>query len=148
MEEFNFELILDHAIEAHMIADELYRREIPVVFGPLMHGKSMFELENLSPDIPAQLHESGVKIALTSDHPSRPIQYLTYHAAIAVREGLPWWEALKAITINAAEIIGVDNRVGSIEVGKDADIVVFDEDPLEPLSKVKLVFINGKKCHY
>lgn len=144
-EEFKFDLILDHATESAILAEEIAKRNIPVVFGPIMHGKSISELEKLSPDTPAKLVEKGVKVAITSDHPTRPIEYLTYHAAIAAREGLNWWEALKTITINAAEILGVAHRVGSIEAGKDADIAIFSDDPLEPLSKVETVFINGIK---
>jgi len=147
MEEFGFDLIIDHGIEASLIVEELADRQIHVVVGPLMHGKSIYELDKLNPETPKILFENGVKFAITTDHPARPIEYLNYHAAIAARHGLDWIEALKAITIYPAEILGVSDRIGSLEEEKDADIVVFNNDPLEPLSRVEAVYVNGVKMY-
>jgi len=147
MEEFNFEMILDHGTEAHILVSELVDRNIPVILGPLMHGKSFSELEKLSPETPAILAKNGIKFAISTDHPARPIEYLNYHAALAARAGLDWLEALKAITIYPAEIMNVADRLGSLEIGKDADIVIFEDDPLEPLSRVEKVYINGEKVY-
>ena len=146
-EEFGFNLTLDHAVEASLLVDELVERKISVVLGPLMHGKSIYELEKLSPETPSILSKKEVKFAITTDHPSRPIQYLPYALLTFFTAGLEWLEALKAITIYPAEIMGVSNRVGSLEAGKDADLAIFTEDPLEPLSRVEAVFVNGAKLY-
>jgi imidazolonepropionase-like amidohydrolase len=123
------------------------KKDIPIVFGPIMHGKSIQELENLSPETPALLSKEGVKLAITSDHPARPIEYLNYHAALAARNGLDWYEALKSLTIYPAEILGISDKVGSLEKGKDADIIIFSDDPLEFRTKVEKAYINGEEIY-
>ena len=142
--EFGFDLVMDHGVEASIVVDELADLEVPVVVGPLMHGKSIYELDRLTLETPKILSEKGVKFSITTDHPARPIEYLNYHAALAAREGLEWIEALKAITIYPAEILGVADRIGSLEEGKDADIVIFDDDPLEYRSHVEAVYVDGE----
>ena len=142
-EEFAFDLILEHCTEGHKIADYIAERDIPVVFGPGLAAKSKRENRERSFKTPGILSKKGIKVALMTDSPVIPIKYLALMAAYSVREGMDKEEALKAITINAAEICGIDDRVGSIEKGKDADLVVVDGDPLELKSTIDKVFIDG-----
>ncbi len=143
-EEFDFDLVLEHAFEGHMITSEIASEGIPVVVGPILFSRRGVELKNLSPKTPALLSEAGVKVCLTTDHPTLPIQRLRILAGLAIREGMKEEDAIKSITINPAEVIGISDRVGSIEVGKDADLVIFEGDPFEPTTKVNSVFIDGK----
>ncbi len=142
--EFGFDFTVEHAREAHFIVDELLKNKVPVVFGPLMRARRSIVFKNLDPRAPAILAKAGIKVALMTDHPVIPIQYLSLMAAVAAGEGMPEEEALKAITINAAEIAGVADQVGSIEPGKDADIVIFSGHPLRIKSKVEKVLVNGQ----
>ena len=112
--------------------------------GPLLTERSKVELKNLSFKAPAILSKAGLKVAIMSDHPVIPIQYLPVCASLAVREGMDEMEALKAITINAAWVSGLDDRVGSLEEGKDADVVIFDGHPLDVRSRTRMGFIDGK----
>lgn len=141
--EFNIKITIEHATEGHLIKDILVEEKIPVIVGPLLTDRSKVELRNQSLKAPGILAKAGVKVAIMTDHPCIPIQYLPLCAAMAVKEGMPGEEALKAITINAAQITGIDSRVGSLEVGKDADIAIFDRHPLDLMSKVVLTIING-----
>jgi len=129
-EEFNLDLTLEHATEGYKIADILAAKEIPVTAGPILFSREKYELKEMTPKNPGLMAKAGVKVAIQTDEMSA-VKYLTINAALAVREGMPEGEALKAITINAAEIIGVADRVGSLEVGKDADLVVFSGHPLD-----------------
>jgi len=145
LEDFNVRrIVLDHATESYIVADMLKEKHIPVVLGPIVFSRRGVELKNLSSKIPVKLYEKGVLFSLTTDHPTIPIQYLTLLAGVAVGEGLPYMEALKAITINPAKILGLDNDIGSIEPGKEADLALFSDDPLDPTSKVSLTIINGE----
>ncbi|NPV92576.1 MAG: amidohydrolase [Firmicutes bacterium] len=144
-EEFGLDLVMIHGTEGHKIAGELAQRGIPVVVGPTLGTRAKVELKDKSFKTPSRLLESGVKVALMTDHPVIPIQYLCLCAALAVKEGMPEEEALKAITINAAEILGVDRRVGSLEPGKDADILVLSGSILEVATQVEKVFIGGEQ---
>jgi len=146
-EEFNVKLIIEHGTEGHLIADEIADRNIPVVAGPSFISRAKVELKQRTFETPGILSKKGVKVAIMTDHPVIPINYLSLCAALAVKAGMDYDEALKAITINAAEILGISNRVGSIEEGKDADLVIMDGDPLEVKTKVLEVFINGKTVH-
>lgn len=141
-EEFNLDLTLEHATEGHKIAALLAEKGIPVTVGPILFSRTKFELRSMTPKNPGILHKAGVKLAIQTDEASA-VKYLTINAALAVREGLPEEEALKAITINAAEIIGVDDRVGSLEAGKDADIVIFSGHPFDYRTLPELVMVNG-----
>jgi imidazolonepropionase-like amidohydrolase len=141
--EFDVNLTLDHCTEGYLIKDILTEAGLPVIVGPLLTDRSKIELRNQSLKTPAILSEQGIKLAIMTDHPCVPVQHLLLCAAIAAREGMDETEALKAITINAAEIIGISDRVGSIEKGKDADLVIFDGNPLELKSKVQRTIING-----
>lgn len=143
--EFNLDYVIIHCTEGHLIADELKRENTKVFSGPFLSDRSKPELVNLTPRTPGVLAKKGVKASIVTDHPVTPIQYLPVCASLAVREGMDAYEALKSITINAAEIAGIDNRVGSIEPMKDADILVFEHDALDFRSKPVEVFFEGKK---
>lgn len=143
--EFDVDLTLDHCTEGHLIADELAKEGRAAIVGPTFGSRSKFELQNKSFQTPKVLVEAGVKIAITTDAPVIPLQHLALCAGLAVNDGLDEMEALKAITINAAEISGIEDRVGSIEKGKDADIVIFDGNPLRDIdARPKYTIINGK----
>ena len=141
-EEFNLDLTLEHATEGHKIADLLAEKHIPVTVGPILFSRTKYELRNMTPKNPGILNKAGVKVAIQTDEASA-VKYLTINAGLAVREGMLEEEALKAITINAAEIIGVEDRVGSLEVGKDADIVIFSGHPFDYRTVPELVLVNG-----
>lgn len=142
--EFDVDIVIEHCTEGHLIADELAAFGVPVVVGPSLSSRSKVELMELGFGTPGVLANKGVKVALMTDHPVIPIQYLPVCAAIAVREGMREEDAIAAITINAAQIIGVADRVGSLAPGKDADIVVWDNHPFNIMSKPSHVFVNGE----
>ena len=144
-EEFELDYVLIHCTEGHLIAEELAEIGAPIVNGPLMCTRTKPELANSSDKTPGILSKAGLKVAICTDYNVQPIWMLPIAAGFAVREGMEYNEALKAITINAAEICGIADRVGSIAVGKDADLLVFSEDPLTLAAKPEMVFINGKK---
>ena len=141
--EFNLNITLDHCTEGHRIVDFLLEENAKVIVGPLLSDRSKVELRNMTFKAPGILSKAGIKVAMMTDHPVIPEQYLPVCAAIAVKEGMDEMEALKSITINAAEITGIADRVGSLEPGKDADVVVYDGHPLDIRSKTVWVFING-----
>lgn len=143
--EFDLDITLDHCTEGHLIADYLAEEGKGAIVGPTLSNRSKFELKNLTFDTPRILHEAGVKVAITTDAPVIPLQYLPICAGLAHKSGLDEMEALKAITINAAEIAGIAHRVGSIEVGKDADLVIFDSNPIKDIDcKTYVTIINGE----
>lgn len=141
--EFGLKITIEHCTEGHLIKDILVEEGVSAVIGPLLTDRSKVELKNQSLETPGILSKAGVKIAIMTDHPCVPVKYLSLCAAMAVREGMEDEEALKAITINAAQICGISDRVGSLEVGKDADIILFDGYPLELKSRVVMTIING-----
>lgn len=144
--EFDLDITLDHCTEGHLIADYLAKEGKPALVGPTLSDRSKFELKNLTFDTPRVLNEAGVKVAIITDSPVIPLQYLPVCAGLAVRAGLDEIEAFKAITINPAEILGIQDRVGSIEQGKDADIVIFEGNPIKDLGcKTYATFIEGKR---
>ncbi|NLO90037.1 MAG: amidohydrolase family protein [Clostridia bacterium] len=146
-EEFNVSIILDHCTEGHFVAEEIAKRNIPVVYGPMLLGKVKQELGELTEKTPAVLFKAGVKFALTTDHPEISVKHLMLCAALSTKEGLPKEEALKAVTFNAAEILGLSHRIGSLWPGKDADIVVWSRDPFDIMSRVEMVWINGRMVY-
>ena len=145
-EEFNLDFTIEHATEGYKIADVLARKNVPVIVGPVLMSRPKYEMRGLNPKNPGILAKAGVKVAIQTDEMSG-VQYLSINAALAVREGMPEEEALKAITIYPAEIIGVEERVGSLEAGKDADVVVFSGHPFDYRSVPELVIINGEVIH-
>ena len=143
--EFELDITLDHCTEGHLIAEDLVKENKPALVGPSLSEKSKYELKNLTFETPKILNEAGVEIAIITDSPVIPLQYLSLVAGLAVKSGLKEEEAWKAITINPAKISGIDQRVGSLKEGKDADIVIFEGNPLKNIdSKPKKVIINGK----
>ena len=142
--EFGLRVTLDHATEGHLIADTIASEGVPCIVGPSFGHRSKYELKHKSFKTPALLVKAGVKIAITTDSPVTPLQYLPLMAGLAVKEGLPAAEAMRAITINPAEILGIADRVGSLEPGKDADVAVVEGHPLEVMSTVRHVLINGE----
>jgi imidazolonepropionase-like amidohydrolase len=145
--EFGYDLVLDHGTEAYLIADKVAAAGVPVVIGPLLTARSKVELRNRSIASPGLLASAGVTIAITTDHPVVPIHFLVHSATFAVREGLDPAQALRAITINPARIMGIDGRLGSIEPGKDADLVIWSGDPLDVMSRAERAFIGGAQVY-
>jgi len=141
--EFDLNFTIEHCTEGYLIADLLKEKNVSAILGPIICDRAKIELRNLSISNPAILRENGVDFAIMTDHSCVPEQYLPLSAAIAVKGGLDRDYALRAITINAAKLIGADNQVGSLEVGKDADIVIFNGDPLDLMTEATRVFING-----
>lgn len=146
--EFNLRITLDHFTEGYLIInrikDDLKELDAGVIVGPLLSDRSKIELRNLSMTAPRTLYENGIKFAMMTDHPVIPEQYLSVCAALAVREGLPEKAALESITINAAEIVGIGDRVGSLEVGKDADIAVYYGHPFDFRARCVMTIVNGE----
>lgn len=142
--EFNVKMTLDHSTDARCIVDELAEENYPMIVGPSLGHRTKVELINKSFKTAAVLNKAGIKISITTDSPVIPLQHLPICAALAVKDGLDKWEALKAISINPAEILGLEDRVGSIKVGKDADIVIWSADPLQIDAKVEYTIIDGK----
>jgi len=149
--EFKLRYTLDHCTEGYLITDKLKEALGEdcegIIVGPLLTDRSKIELKNLSFKAPKVLEQAGIEYAMMTDHPVTPEQYLPICTAIAVREGASEEGALKAITINAAKITGIADRVGSIEVGKDADIAVFSGHPFDFRSRCVLTLVNGKVAH-
>ncbi|MGL4796415.1 MAG: amidohydrolase [Paraclostridium sp.] len=142
--EFNLKLTLDHCTEGHLIVEDLVEEGYPVVVGPSLSERSKIELRNLTFDTAGILSNSGMNVCLMTDHPVIPVHYLPICAGIAVKHGMVEEKALESITINPAKVLGISDRVGSIEVGKDADIVIWDNNPLEIQSNVLYTIIDGK----
>ena len=143
--EFSLKLTVEHCTEGHKVAEELAKAGVPAVVGPSMTTRSKVEVRERDFKTAAVLAEAGVTVAIMSDHPVVPVHNLTFYAALTAKAGLPREEAFRAITINPARILGIDDRVGSLEEGKDADLVVFSEDPFEMSAEVEAVFISGEK---
>ena len=146
-EEFGIDISWEHATEGHRIADWIAKKGVPAVWGPSLMARPKWEMRELSFDTPKILYEAGVKFAIQTDAVGSSIAFLPICAGMAVKHGLPYDEALKAITITPAEILGVDDRVGSIEKGKDADLRILDGDPLELRTRVEMVIIDGEIVH-
>lgn len=142
--EFGLGLTLDHCTEGHLIAEELASEGFPAIVGPSLSSRSKYEVRELDFKTPGVLKKEGVTVAITCDHPVTRIQYLPLCAGIAAREGLGEWNALRAITIDAAKICRVDDRIGSLKEGKDADIVIYDGNPLEIKGTALFTIVDGK----
>lgn len=142
--EFNLRLTLDHCTEGHLVVEELVEEGYPVIVGPSLSERSKIELRNLTFETAGILSNAGLEVCLMTDHPVVPVQYLPICAGIAIKHGMKEEKALEAITINPARVLGIDSKVGSIEVGKDADIVIWDNNPFEINSHVLYTIIDGK----
>ena len=143
--EFDIDMTLEHCTEGHLIADEMVKAGSPCAVGPSFGHASKVELQNKTWETPGILAAAGCQVSIITDAPVTPQQYLPICAGFAVKAGMDPYEALKAITINPAKHLGVADRVGSLEVGKDGDVVVFDGSPFEISSELKLVVINGER---
>lgn len=144
--EFDLRLTLEHVTEGHLIADELAKeKDVPMAVGPSLTFASKFELQNKSWETPGVLANAGCHVSIITDNSVIPQQYLPLCAGMAVKAGMDPFDALKAITINPAEHIGVADHVGSLEVGKDADVVITNGCPFEVMTEVKAVFIDGAR---
>ena len=146
-DEFGYDLVLDHGTEAHLLADVLAERGVPVLIGPLFTTRSKVELRGRSMANPGKLAAAGVEISIITDHPVVPINFLIYQAALAVKEGLERDEALRAVTINPARVLGLADRLGSLEPGKDADLVLWSGDPLDVMQRAMTVWIGGREVY-
>ncbi len=143
-EEFNLDLRIEHCTEGHLVARELSGLGLKVSVGPTLTRRSKVELKNKTWDTYHELANHGVEVSITTDHPYTPIQYLNICAGLAVREGLSEQKALEGITINPAKNLKIDHRLGSIETGKDADLVLWNHHPFHYLAKPKWTMIGGK----
>lgn len=146
-DEFGYNLVIDHGTEAHILGDVLAQRGTPVLIGPLFTTKSKPELRGRSLANPGKLAAAGVEISIITDHPVVPIGFLVHQATLAVKEGLDREVALRAITIHPAKVLGLAERIGSLKVGKDADVVLWSGDPLDVMQRALQVFIGGKQVY-
>ena len=143
--EFGVKLTLDHCTDGALIADELAEEGYPAFVGPSLGSKTKIELMHKSFETPKALADAGVNVSIITDAPVIPLQYLPMCAALAVKEGLSQEDGWKAITINPAKATGIADRVGSLEPGKDADIVIWTADPMETVgAESYITIVNGK----
>lgn len=142
--EFGLKMTLDHCTEGHLIADKIRESGYPAIVGPSLASRTKIEIQYMDFKTSGVLHKAGVKVAIMTDHPVSLIQSLPICAGLAAKEGLGIDEALKAITINAAQICNTASRVGSLEAGKDADIAIFDGNPLKVFTHCLYTIINGE----
>lgn len=142
--EFDLDMSIEHASEAHLIVDYMSKFNYPLVVGPSLGVPGKVETKNKSLKALQVLTEAGLVISVTTDHPVLPIYQLIHAPALAVRDGLDEYEALKMITINPAITLGLEDRIGSLEVGKDADIAIYDDHPFSFTSKCLYTFVDGK----
>lgn len=141
--EFGLRMTLDHCSEGHLIMDELKEASFPAIVGPDMASRNKIEVQNMAFKTAGLLAGRGILTAITTDHPVSKIQFLPICAGLAVKSGMDFEEGLRAITINAAKICGVDERVGSLEAGKDADIAVFSGNPMEVSTQTLYTILDG-----
>ncbi|SFR64840.1 amidohydrolase family protein [Halogeometricum limi] len=144
-DEFGIEdLSIEHATEGHLVADEFVERDVPAVCGPSLYSGAKYELRNITFETPGILHEEGVKVAIQTDAPVVPQRYLDVCVGLAVREGLPEEAALDVVTRNPAEILGIEDRVGTLAEGTDADVVVWDGPFYQFDTTAQHVFVDGE----
>ena len=144
--EYDIEVTLDHATDARCIVEQIKESGYPCICGPSFGHKTKFELKSKSFKTPGVLNKAGILVSITTDSPVIPEQYLSLCAALAAKEGMDEYEAIKAITINPAKILKLDNRVGSIKAGKDADFIICTKNILDTTNEIKSVYIDGKKA--
>ncbi|TNC28197.1 amidohydrolase [Amycolatopsis alkalitolerans] len=146
-EEFGYRLVVNHGTEGHLIADVLAEKGIPVILGPLFTTRSKVELRNRTLRSAGVLARAGVQLAITTDHPVVPINFLVYQAALAVKDGLDPDAALHALTVNPARMLGLDGKVGALKPGLDADVVIWSGDPLDVMNRALRVFVRGREVY-
>lgn len=142
-DEFNIDMIIQHGTEAFLVADELVKRDVPVFYGPLIVNRAKVEMKAVRLSNVSLLADRGVKFSLITDHPVVPIEHLRVCAALAVREGLDEQKAIASITSSPAQILKVEDEIGSLKEGKRADLTVFDGHPFDFRTRVKMTMVNG-----
>jgi imidazolonepropionase-like amidohydrolase len=147
-DEFGYKLVINHGTEGHLIADVLAEHQVPVILGPLFTTRAKVELRNRSMRSAGIMARAGVKLAITTDHPVVPINFLVYQAALAVKDGLDPESALRALTVNPAAILGLDDRIGALKPGLDADVVIWSGDPLDVMNRAMRVFVRGREVYH
>lgn len=144
-EEFGYRLVLDHGTESYLIADRIAEAGVPVLYGPLIVSRSKVEVRHRTPAAPGLLTAAGVEVSIITDHPVVPIEFLVHQAALAVKHGMAPADALRAITLHPARVLGLEDRIGSITAGKDADLVLWEGDPLDVRSRSLQVWQSGRE---
>ena len=142
--EFDLDITLEHCTEGHLIVEELKKEQVPLAVGPSLGHATKFELRNKTFQTPGILAKAGCQVSIITDSPVIPQQYLPLCAGLAVKSGMDPFDALRAITINPAKHIGIEDRVGSLEAGKDADLVITDGSPFEVSTNVLYTMIDGE----
>jgi imidazolonepropionase-like amidohydrolase len=145
--EFGYDLVLDHCTEGYLIVEKIAAAGVPVVTGPLITARSKVELRNRTLANPGLLAAAGITVAIATDHPVVPVHLLILQAALAVKEGMDREAALRAVTINPARIMRVDDRIGSLVPGKDADLVIWSGDPFDVMSRAEVAYIGGREVY-
>ena len=143
-DEFGLEMVIEHGTDGHLIVPELLKAQIPVAVGPSLSNRAKVEMENVTFATAGILAKAGIKVALITDHPCTPIAYLPICAGLAIKHGMSEEDAWKAVTINPAEIMHIADRLGSLEKGKDADLVVWQGEPFSVMGAPKIVIVNGE----
>lgn len=146
-EEFGYRLVVNHGTEGALIADVLAEKDVPVIFGPLFTSRSKVELRHRAIANLGRLAAAGVRVAITTDHPVVPINFLVHQASFAVKEGLDREVALQALTVNPASFLGLGSRIGALAPGLDGDVVVWSGDPLDVTSRAEHVFVTGTEVY-
>lgn len=146
-EEFDIDYSIEHCTDGMTIAEFLGKRKAKVNVGPGMWHRAKIETLNISMETPGVLAQAGCKVSIISDHPFHPIQFLSTAAGLAWGNGMKEEDALRALTLTPAETLGVEDRVGSLDVGKDADLVIWSGHPFRVRSKVEQVYIQGELVH-
>ena len=144
-DKFHLDLVVEHCTDGHLIVDELKEAGVPVAVGPSLSNRAKVEMENVTFRTPGVLASAGIDVAIITDAPCTPIQYLPICAGMAMREGMTEEDAFKALTIEPAKILKVDDRLGSLTAGKDADVVVWNNHPMEIMGRPEMVFVSGKQ---
>lgn len=145
--EFGLNTTIEHATEAYLIADEIKASGVPCIIGPTLGMASKYELINKSFKSAKVLEDTGIKFAIMTDHPVITLDTMLVQAALFIKEGLSEFEALRALTIVAAQLNGIEDRVGSLEIGKDADIVIWDGPIFDIMTRPEMVIIDGQIVH-
>jgi imidazolonepropionase-like amidohydrolase len=145
--EFGYDLVLDHCTEGYLLVEKIAAAGVPVVTGPLITARSKVELRNRTLANPGVLAAAGITVAIATDHPVVPVHLLVLQAALAVKEGMDREAALRAVTINPATIMRVDDRIGSLVPGKDADLVIWSGDPFDVMSRAEVAYIGGREVY-
>ena len=146
--EFGLKMTLDHCSEGHLIIEELKEAGFPAIVGPDMASRNKIEVRNMAFKTVGQLSENGILTAVTTDHPVSRIQFLPICAGLAVKEGMSMEDGFRSITINAAKICGVDDRMGSLAVGKDGNVAIFNGNPMEVFTRTLCTIIEGNIVYY